>query len=286
MIDGTVYAEQDAKISVFDRGFLYGDSVFETIRTYGGEPFALDEHLRRLEWSAGRVYIPLPCSQTELAGEVAELLRRAGNPESMIRIMLTRGVGPLGLDPNLAENPTRVILVAPLRPLPEEAYSSGVRVVTYRTQRLADATDAAGAKIGNYLIAILAMREAKKHDAIEALILDAEERVVEGTSSNVFAVIDGSLITPPETSGILPGITRARVLQLAKERAIPVEFRAPTLAELGRAREVFISSTIREIVPVIQVDARTIGDGKPGPMAQLLLRAFRESNARTVLAGS
>jgi branched-chain amino acid aminotransferase len=221
------------------------------------------------------VYITLPCSLTELAREVHELLGQADNPESMIRIMLTRGIGPLGLDPDLAEHPTRVILVAPLRSLPAESYTNGVGVVTFRTQRLADATDAAGAKIGNYLVAILAMREAKKHAAIEALVIDAQERVVEGTSSNLFAVMDGSLITPPETSGILPGITRARVLQLAKEHAIPVEFRAPTLVELCAASEVFISSTIREIVPVVRIDDRTIGGGKPGPTTELLLRAFR-----------
>ena len=154
-IDGQSFSESDAKISVFDRGFLYGDSVFETVRTYAGRPFALDEHLERLRWSASRVFIELPVGIDVLRSEVLATLERAGNPESVIRVMITRGGGELGLDPDLAMHPTRVIIVAPLRTPAPEAYTRGVKVVTFRTQRIADATDAAGAKIANYLICLL-----------------------------------------------------------------------------------------------------------------------------------
>jgi branched-chain amino acid aminotransferase len=194
--------------------------------------------------------------------------------------MITRGVGPLGLDPELADQATRVVVVAPLNPPPASAYSAGVSVITYRTQRLADATDAAGAKIGNYLVAVLAMREAKQAGASEALIIDAHERVVEGTSSNLFVVSGGALSTPPETSGILPGITRARVLELAADLALPVEQRALTLSELLKADEIFVSSTIREILPVVRVDDQPIAGGKPGPVTQRLLHAFWDRFAR------
>jgi branched-chain amino acid aminotransferase len=275
MIDGESFQEHEAKISVFDRGFLYGDSVFETLRTYGGRPFAMTEHLQRLAWSAERVHIALPCALSTLEDEVLRALGAANQRESMIRIMITRGPGPLGLDPTLAERGTRVIIVATLSTAPDEVYRSGVGVVTYRTQRVADATDAAGAKIGNYLIAILAMRQAKTKGAVEALIIDAQDRVVEGTSSNLFAVVSGTLTTPPETTGILPGITRARVLALARELGIPFEARALTLPELVRADEIFISSTIREIFPVVRIDDEQIATGKPGPLTLRLLTAFR-----------
>lgn len=276
-IDGQSFSEDRAKVSVFDRGFLYGDSVFETVRTYSGRPFALDAHLERLRWSASRVYIELPVGIDVLRAEVLRTLEAANNPESMIRVMVTRGKGELGLDPALATDPTRVIIVAPLHPPPPEAYARGVKVVTFRTQRIADATDAAGAKIANYLIAVLATRQARRTGAVEALIVDSQGRVVEGTSSNVFAVMGGRLLTPPDELGILPGITRARVLEAAQALRIAVEFRALEVEELLAADEVFISSSIREILPVVGVDASTVGSGGPGPLTVELLRKFREN---------
>lgn len=279
MIDGQVFDEKQARISVFDRGFLYGDSVFETIRTYDGEPFAIAEHLERLMWSAKRVHIPLTSEPGDMAREIRQLLSLAGNAESMIRVMITRGIAPLGLDPELAQRATRVIIVAPLQAPSAQTYSDGVRVITYRTQRLADATDAAGAKIGNYLVAVLAMREAKRQRAVEALIIDALDCVVEGTSSNLFAVLNGVLCTPPETSGILPGITRAKLIELGQSMGLGVEYRALQLPELLTADEVFISSTIRELLPVVRIDEHPIADGKPGPITRRLLDAFRASMA-------
>jgi branched-chain amino acid aminotransferase len=277
MIDGRMVPAEEAKISVFDRGFLYGDAVFETIRTYAGAPFALDEHVRRLKWSADRVFIPMPVSPDAIAEEIRSATRRAGNPESFIRVMITRGSGEtLGLDPNLAQLPTRVIIVGPLVGPAPEAYEQGIAAVTFRTQRLADATDAAGAKVANYLVAVLAMREAQQNGALEALIVDGHGHILEGSSSNVFVVRDGSLVTPPEDAGILPGITRALIVEVARESHVGVVLRPLDVEEAYAADELFISSSIRELLPVVRLDGRVIGSGRPGPITQLILERFRE----------
>lgn len=276
LIDGVEHTPEAARVSVFDRGFLYGDSVFETIRTYAGRPFALREHLDRLEQSAARVFIDLPVSRSRLEGEITEALQAAANPESYLRVIVTRGSGPLGLDTGFEAHPLRVIIVAPLTPPAQELYDRGIAVVTYRTQRVAEATDAAGTKVGNYLVAVLAMRKARAEGAAEALIVDHAGNVVEGASSNVFAVCAGTLVTPPESAGILPGITRAKLLEVAAELGVRVELRALPAQDLGRADEVFISSSIRELLPVVRVDSQLIGGGRPGPLSAQLLRAFRE----------
>jgi branched-chain amino acid aminotransferase len=281
MIDGRLHEPEEAKVSVFDRGFLFGDSVFETIRTYDGRPFALGEHLTRLEKSCERTFIPLPVALDVLRREVMESVRAGGNPESYIRVILTRGSGPLGLDSSFEAHPTRVIIVAPLVSPPADAYANGVGLVTYRTQRVAEATDAAGAKVGNYLVAILAVRAAREAGASEALIVDAAGRVVEGASSNVFAVVGERLVTPPEDDGILLGITRRLVLEVARERGIPIELRSLTVDELYRADEVFVSSSIRELMPAVRVDDHVIGAGTPGTATLDLLRRFREK-VRTI----
>ncbi|XXT40612.1 aminotransferase class IV [Sorangium sp. So ce513] len=331
-IDGVVFPPEEARVSVYDRGFLYGDSVFETIRTYGGEPFALDEHLARLERSAARIAIALPISRDELAREVRALLRAAhaagcagaaagsagaaagsadvaagsagaaagsagaaagsagaaaATPaESYVRVMLTRGSGPLGLDPALAGAPLRVILVEPLKPLPGALYRDGISVVTIRTQRAGDA--APGAKVSNYLESLLALREARAAGAHEALILDPSGHVVEGTTSNVFLVerrppahegAEGPgpvLITPPREAGILVGITRANVIEVARELGVPVCCEPVTMARLLAAEEVFITSSLREVVPVVRVDGHPIGAGVPGPQTRALHVAFRK----------
>ncbi|MFO0572012.1 MAG: aminotransferase class IV [Polyangiaceae bacterium] len=275
-IDGVVHAADDAKVSVFDRGFLFGDSVFETIRTYGGRPYALRTHLERLARSAARVFIDLPVPIERMEGDVEDVLRSAANPESYIRVIVTRGSGPLGLDSGFEASPTRVVIVAPLVPPPAEAYANGISVVTFRTQRIAEATDAVGSKVGNYLVAVLAMRRAREVGASEALIVDAAGDVVEGATSNVFAVIDGGLVTPPEDAGILAGITRASVLDLGRELGLPVELRALSARDLERASELFITSSIREVLPVVAVDGSAVGAGVPGEITSRLHRAFRE----------
>lgn len=270
---------ESAKISVFDRGFLYGDSVFETIRTYGGRPFALQRHLWRLAESAARVFIDLPVSVEQLGREVESAIVGAGNAESYVRLTLTRGVGEsLGLDPGLSRHPLRVIIVTPLKSPAAEAYERGVSVVTYRTDRVTDHSSAAGAKIGNYLTAVLANREVARAGAAEALIVDGRGRVVEGATSNVFVVLaDGTLVTPPETDGILLGITRETVLSVAAQLGIPVRLESLALDAVKAAEEVFVSSSIRELLPVVRIDGQPVGSGAPGAVTGRLLHAFRET---------
>lgn len=278
MIDGRPMAPEAAKVSVFDRGFLYGDSVFETLRTYGGRLFALERHLARLARSAARVFIELPVSPAQLGREVRSAVVGAGNAESYVRLTLTRGVGDgLGLDPGLARHPLRVVIVAPLQPPAALAYAQGVAVVTYRGARVTDESSASGAKVGNYLTAVLASREMRAAGAAEALIVDRRGCVVEGATSNVFAVLaDGTLVTPPEQDGILLGITRETVLEVASELGLEVRLSSLTLPELLRAAEVFVCSSIRELLPVVSIDGQPIGSGRPGQCTQRLLSAFRE----------
>jgi branched-chain amino acid aminotransferase len=283
MIDGRILDPEDAKVSVFDRGFLYGDAVFETIRTYGGVPFALERHLERLSESAARVYIELPIPIETLQREVLKLVDAAGNAETFIRIMITRGCGEtLGLDPGLAKNPMYVVLAMPLEPPPPSYYEQGIKTITYRTQRFADETDATGAKLVNYLISVLAMREARQVGAAEALICDREGQVLEGSTSNVFLLEGSRLSTPPGSAGILLGITRGYVIEVALEAGLTVEETPISLERLLRAEEVFITSSTREVVPVVAVDGKPIGSGAAGPVARDLLRRFREKARKSI----
>jgi branched-chain amino acid aminotransferase len=191
-------------------------------------------------------------------------------------LLVTRGRGAaLGLDPSLARAPLRVVLVMEQHPLPAAMYEHGVGVVTFRTQRVADSTPASGAKLSNYMVAVLAMEEVRRAGAEEALVLDAAGRVVEGTTSNVFFVKDGVLVTPPEDAGILMGITREKILVLAKREGIRVEEKSFFPKELLAADEAFISSSIREIAPVVTVDGQVVGGGRPGEITLKLLQALR-----------
>lgn len=278
-IDGAVLAPDDAKVSVYDRGFLYGDAVFEVLRTYGGRPFVLGEHLARLRRSAERVLIRLPVDEATLGAEVEAVIAAAradGAGEAYVRIVVTRGRGPLSLDPDTASHPLRVVLVEPVTPPPRDTYLRGVALALVATRRAVDDTAAAGAKVGNYLSNLLALHEAKARGAQEALIVDARGHVVEGASSNVFVVTAGRVATPPESAGILAGITRAHVLAAARDVGIPVDERALLPDDVFGADEVFITSSIRELVPVVRVDGRLIGTGAPGPVARALHRRFRE----------
>ncbi|MEP7053132.1 MAG: aminotransferase class IV [Pseudomonadota bacterium] len=280
MIDGRIVPPEQAVVSVFDRGFLYGDSVFETLRSYQGRLFALDAHLERLQQSAARVLIPLPVSLQTLRAELLQAVRAQASAESYVRLTLTRGIGrTLGLDPELADKPLRVVLVTPLAQPAAELYERGIAAITFRAQRPSDAPGVADAKIGNYLLAVLAMRAARTAGAAEALIEDGHGCILEGATSNVFAVFRGTLVTPPHSAAILPGITRARVLELARDY-LPVEERALLKTELVQADEVFITSSIRELLPVVRIDGRAVGPGTPGPIALGLLQRFRAAALR------
>lgn len=282
IIDGVVLAPEDAKVSVYDRGFLYGDSVFETVRTYGGKPFALSEHLQRLRTSAKALGIRLPVGVQGLAREVMAAVDEAGNSESRVRIIISRGKGPLGLDSELALEPLRVVLVEPLEPPPAEQYRDGIAVICVQTVRASDAVHSA--KLSNYLASVLALQDARATGAHEALVVNRDGFVVEGTTCNVLAFCAEAtatkersvLCTPPLESGVLAGITRAFVLELATEIGFDVRFRSFTPAQIRAADEVFLTSSIRELLPVVRIDGESIGDGKPGRLTRQLHAAFRE----------
>jgi branched-chain amino acid aminotransferase len=275
-LDGVIMPAAEARVSVFDRGFLYGDSVFEVFRTYRGVPFGFAEHMARLARSAERALIPLPISVAAFSQEVSDALAASKNPESYVRVILSRGTGvELGLSPKLGQKPLRVIMVMDLPPQRAEMYERGIGVITFPTQRVADSTPASGAKVSNYLIAVLATRAAEQLGAEESLILDREGRVVEGSTSNIFLVKAGGLVTPPEESGILAGITREKLLELAAEWRVPVELRSFPPDELFSADEAFITSSIREVAPVVRVDGRPIGSGSPGALTLRLLAGIR-----------
>jgi branched-chain amino acid aminotransferase len=274
VINGSRKAIEDARISVFDRGLLFGDSVFETVGTYGGEPFALAEHVRRLRHSAEQVFIDLAVSDQELGREVKAAVELAGNAESYVRIIVTRGSGELGLDPALATDPQRIVIVAPLHRPSRETYERGVTAIAVKTHRPTDIADVAGAKVGNYLVAVLAMRKARAMAANEALVVNQEGYVIEGATSNVFWVSQGTLWTPPETAGILAGITRSVVIAAALELNIPLSYGCPKADRLCDVEELFITSSIRQMLSIVAVDGKPIADGRPGPLYRRLFERF------------
>jgi branched-chain amino acid aminotransferase len=280
-IDGLEQPPERAFVSVFDRGFLYGDSVFETLRTYDGRVFALEQHLERLAASAHSVKIELPVSLEQLAFEVGAAVAASKNAESYVRVMITRGQRGWGLAPD--SEPAvglRVIIVRELHCLPASCYEDGVSAVTFRTQRPNDEVGVQAAKLGNYLVAALAMDAARLAGAHEALIVNAEGCVVEGSTSNLFLVIGDKLCTPPDDGGILQGITRAHLLEVARVLGLELEYLCPDLEQLFTADEMMIASSIRELVPVVRVDGRSIGSGRPGPVARQLLQGFRARCSR------
>jgi len=273
VIDGVVQTPEHAVISVYDRGFLYGDSVFETVRTYSGKLYALDQHLRRLERSAESIGVTLPVPWEQIGTEAKRAILEADNGESYVRIMVTRGSGPLGLDTALATSPLRVILVEPLVPPPDAHYLEGIGAVCVQTVRASDAVHSA--KLGNYLASALALRDAKKAGAQEALVVNRDGLVIEGTTSNVFMIKGETLLTPPLQIGILEGVTRGVVLELAEREGLRFLEAALPVAELKQCDEVFITSSIRELLAVVRVGGEAIADGKPGPVTRRLLKAFR-----------
>lgn len=284
-IDGEVVDSGEARVSVFDRSFLYGDSVFEVYRTYGGVPFAETEHLERLARSAARLMIPMPVSLETLSSEVRATLDAAGEGDWYVRVVVTRGTGPLSYDPSTASNPLRVIIVAPVSVPPAEHYEQGVMVSLLEVSRPTDDARASGAKASNYLANLLAVHEAKQKGAQEALMLGRSGQILEGASSNIFIVKDGKLRTPEPQPGILVGITRATVLAAAAEEGIEAEEGEIRPNDLYDADEAFLTSSIREVMPVVSADGRTIGSGRPGPVTKQLHEGYLRAVARATGAG-
>ncbi len=289
-LDGALVPPAEAKVSVLDRGFLYGDSVYEVIRTYRGAPFELDAHLARLAHSAGRIGLVPPWDGPRVAREVTRTLAAAAalgpapaDPgaapwnagEWYVRVVMTRGAGEIGLDPALAVDPRAILVVQPLAGPPARAYAEGVAAAIVGVRRASPAAVDPSAKTGAHLPNVLAVREARAAGAHEALLLDDGGFVTEGSSSNVFAVSAGRLRTPPLGAGILEGVTRGVVLRLARGAGVPVEEVALRPEDLEAADEVFITSTMREILPVVRLGARDVGTGRPGPTTERLHRAFR-----------
>lgn len=275
-INGTISDEADAKISVLDRGFLYGDSVYEVIRTYDGRLFALDEHLARLERSADLLGIALPVDLGSLTKEIDATLAAAGNEESYIRLIVTRGSGPINLDPNLAVHPCRVVIVAPYQALPESLYEEGAAIHLVSAGRESGGAVPDGAKSGNYLVNLMALGTARRRGAHEAVLLDSKGRVAEGASSNIFVCLGDHLHTPHLSVGILEGITRHKVFHLAQVMGLQLTERELRPEDLRAAEEIFLTSTLREILPVTHVDDWVVGSGKPGPVAKKLRAMYQE----------
>ena len=263
-VDGHILDPEDARISVFDRGFLYGDSVYEALRTSGGHPVGFEPHLDRLERSARSLMLELPPRVT-IAKACRDTLAAAGNPESYMRIIVTRGAGEIGLDPALADQPSVVVIVRPLVLPPARQYSQGaaLRIVAVeRTRRRA--VDPA-VKSGNYLNNILALHEARRHGADEALMCNAEGFVAEGSTSNIFMVRGKRVVTPPLEVGLLPGITRQRVIDLARQADIVVVEANLTPEELRSADEAFITSSVRGVIPAATIDGQPLRLPTIGP---------------------
>jgi len=243
------------------------------LRTYGGELFALDAHLERLERSCERVMITPPARRETLRAEVEQTVARVGAPDAYVRIVITRGSGPLTFDVTTARDPVRVIIAQPVSPPPAEVYERGVGLLTVPWG--VDQSPAAGAKDSNYLPNLLATHRARQAGAYEALVLGAGGEVLEGASSNLFLVRGGRVLTPPLSLGILAGITRGLVLEAAGAEGIEAREALLYPHDLYRAEELFITSSIREVVPVVEVDGVRIGAGRPGAVTRRLHRAYR-----------
>jgi branched-chain amino acid aminotransferase len=276
VIDGVPRAEHEATVSVLDRGFLFGDSVFEVMRTYGRIPFGEREHLERLARSAERMGFALPVSLEVLSAEIRDAIARSGELECYVRVVVTRGRGPLHIDPASARDPLRVVIAAPLAPLPAELYTRGVEVATVRVNRSTDHTRAAGAKVSAYAGNLLALSSARARGAYEAMMVGESGDITEGNSSNVFAIEKGVLRTPPISTGILPGVTRHFVLAAAADLGIPIREEVLFARNLERADEAFLTSSLRELVPIVRIDGVTIGQGTPGPITRMLHAKYRE----------
>ncbi|RKQ88558.1 branched-chain-amino-acid transaminase [Brockia lithotrophica] len=274
-VDGDFVSKEEAKLSVYDHGLLYGDGVFEGIRAYEGKVFRLREHMERLYASAHAILLEVPYSLEDFEEIVLETLRRNELATGYIRIVVTRGRGDLGLDPRSCPRASVVVIAEPLALFPKELYEKGIRLFTVAVRRPRQDILPPQVKSLNYLNNVYAKVQARRAGYDEALLLNTEGYVTEGSGENIFVVKDGALLTPPPWVGILKGITRAAVLELAKERGIPAREEVLTLTDVYTADEVFLTGTAAEIVPVVEVDGRTIGAGKPGPITGELLEAFR-----------
>jgi branched-chain amino acid aminotransferase len=273
-IDGNYYPKSQAKISVYDHGLLYGDGIFEGIRAYSNIVFKLKEHIDRLYRSAHTIMLQIPATKEEMINTVLETLRKNNLKDSYIRLLVTRGVGDLGLNPRKCARPSVVVIADTIALLKSEAKEKGVTAMLSWVKR--DPVDATTHEIKslNYLNSILAKIEANINDVDEAICLDKNGFICEGVAENIFIVKNGSIFTPPSYTGALPGITAEEIMKLARKLGYEVTERNITPYELFNADEVFFTGTAAEIVPVREINKRQIGKGNPGPATKKLMEEF------------
>ncbi len=280
-IDGQFLDKDDAKISVFDHGLLYGDGVFEGIRAYNGRVFMLREHVKRLFNSAKGILLTPTWSEHEIESLIIDAVRQNGLRDAYIRVVMTRGVGDLGLDMRKCKRPSLIIIADKIELYPEEVYSKGLSIITSSMRRLGPDQLSPNIKSLNYLNNILARAEAVRANCQEAILLNPQGYVAECTGDNIFYLQDGKIFTPPAWAGILEGVTRASIIQLLREKLdTPVVEEMFTTFQLYRAEEVFLTGTGAEVVPVSKIDGRPVGAGKPGPFTQKIMKAFRDHVTR------
>src|SRR5438093_543907 len=273
-IDGKYFTERDAKISVLDHGLLYGDGIFEGIRAYNSRVFKLREHIDRLFYSAKSILLTMPMAREELTKAVVLTCRRNKVRDGYIRLVVTRGVGTLGLNPYRCKHPTVIIIAGKIQLYPPELYERGMAVVTVPTVRNLHSAVNPAIKSLNYLNNILAKIEAINAGCEEAVLLNAEGFVSECTGDNLFIIKEGHLMTPPLSAGALYGITRRVVMEIAEESGLKVSEPNLTRYDLFNADECFLTGTGAEIVPVVKLDGRVIGNGKPGPITKKLVGQY------------
>jgi branched-chain amino acid aminotransferase len=273
-IDGKYCDQRDAKISVFDHGLLYGDGIFEGIRAYNGRVFKLKEHIDRLFYSAKAILLKIPMGHRQIMAAVVETCRRNRVRDGYIRLLVTRGVGTLGLNPSRCKNPSVIIIAGKIQLYPKELYQRGMDLITVPTTRNLHSAVNPAIKSLNYLNNILAKIEANNGGCEEAIMLNAEGFVAECTGDNLFIVKEAHLYTPPLSAGALYGITRRVIMELAAESGLKVSEPNLTRYDLFNADECFLTGTGAELVPVVKIDGRTIGTGKPGPVTEKLVAQY------------
>ena len=277
-VNGRISSAREAVISVFDHGFLYGEGIYETMRTYNGRPFLYDLHLRRLRNSARMIVLELPFTDEALAGQIRDTMAAADlhGGEAYIRVLVTRGVGELTYDPAATPRPSVIIIVKPQVDPPAEAFDNGVGVVIVDVVRNHPDTVNPMIKSNNLLNSALAAQEAIRRGGFEGIMRNYRGELSECTTSNLFIVKDGAALTPPLTAGLLPGITREFLFEIGRDVGIQVREEVLRDSDLFGADEAFLTSTTREALPIVTVDGRTIGNGRPGPVTKKLLEGFRK----------
>lgn len=283
-LDGQFYSKEDAKISVFDHGLLYGDGVFEGIRFYHGKVFRLEEHIARLYDSARAICLKVPLERAEMTEAVLETIRQNELQDGYVRLVVTRGSGDLGLNPNLCPKATVFIIASKITLYPEEMYRNGLVVVTCATRRIPHGALSPMVKSLNYLNNVLAKIESQQAGAGEGLMLNEQGFVAECTGDNIFIVKNGKISTPPISSGALAGITREVVFEMAAEEGLTISEPNMTRYDIYTADECFLTGTAAEVIPAVKLDNRPIGDGTPGPITRKLIERFHQLTASTGVA--